>query len=131
MPAETTSSIKADLTVPCVPTTIKAGVSINPATHESNLEYVLDYCDIILIMLVNPGFGGQKTITSQIRKLERVRSLIDKNGRKIKLEVDGGVNKDNSKSLFDAGADILVAGNSIFKEGPEFYKRNILNLKNF
>ena len=108
---------------------IKAGVSINPATHESNLEYVLDYCDMILIMLVNPGFGGQKTITSQIKKLEKIRSLIDKNGNKIELEVDGGVNKDNSKSLFNAGADILVAGNSIFKDGPEFYKKNISTLK--
>ena len=108
---------------------IKAGVSINPATHESNLEYVLDYCDMILIMLVNPGFGGQKTITSQIKKLEKIRSLIDKNGNKIELEVDGGVNKDNSKSLFNAGADILVAGNSIFKDGPEFYKKNIGTLK--
>ena len=110
---------------------IKAGISINPATHENSLEYTLDYCDLILIMLVNPGFGGQKTITSQIKKLERLKNIVDKNGRKVDLEVDGGVNKENCKSLVDAGADILVAGNSVFKNGPEFYKKNISTLKNF
>ena len=110
---------------------IKAGISINPATHENSLEYILDYCDLILIMLVNPGFGGQKTILSQIKKLERLKNIIDKNGRKLDLEVDGGVNKENCKILVDAGADILVAGNSVFKNGPEFYKQNISTLKNF
>ena len=109
---------------------VKAGVSLNPATHEKSLEYVLDYCDLILIMLVNPGFGGQKTIMSQFGKIERIKNLIGKNGNKIELEVDGGVNRENCRSLIDAGADILVAGNSIFKNGPEFYKKNISDLRN-
>ena len=110
---------------------VKSGVSINPGTHERNLEYVLDYCDMVLIMLVNPGFGGQNTIPSQIKKIERVKNLIEKNGRKILLEVDGGVNKENVKTLINAGADILVAGNAVFKNGPDSYKENINNLKKF
>ena len=110
---------------------IKAGVSINPATNEDNLKYVLDYCDLILVMLVNPGFGGQKTIKSQIKKLHLIKELITKEKKKnILLEVDGGVNVKNVSSLVNAGADILVAGSSIFNSGKKMYSKNIKNLRN-
>ena len=108
---------------------IKAGISINPATDEKVLEYLLDYCDLVLIMLVNPGFGGQKTIKSQYKKVENVRKMIDNNINHIDLEVDGGVNINNSQRLVKAGANILVAGNAIFKDGPECYRDNINALK--
>ena len=109
---------------------IMAGVSINPATHERSLNYVLDYCDLILVMLVNPGFGGQKTIMSQIKKLENLNKRIKDYKNNILLEVDGGVNVKNFSTLVNAGADILVAGSSIFKGGSKMYKKNITNLRN-
>ncbi len=110
---------------------IKAGVSINPATNEETLKYILDYCDLILVMLVNPGFGGQKTILSQVKKLHNIKKMILKENKKnILLEVDGGVNVNNFSSLVEAGADILVAGSSIFNAGKQMYKNNIKNLRN-
>ena len=106
---------------------IKAGVSINPATHESNLEYVLDYCDMILIMLVNPGFGGQKFIPSTLKKLEKVRKLIDDSDYAIRLEVDGGVGVGNIREIADAGADMFVAGSAIF--GSKDYSKVISQMR--
>jgi len=91
----------------------KAGVSLNPATPESVLEYVLDKVDLILIMSVNPGFGGQSFIPSQLEKINRVRKMIG--DRPIELEVDGGVNVDTIGDVVSAGADVLVAGSAVFK----------------
>lgn len=91
----------------------KAGVSLNPATPESVLEYVLDKVDLILIMSVNPGFGGQSFIPSQLDKIRRIRKMIG--DRPIELEVDGGVNVDTIGDVVAAGADVLVAGSAVFK----------------
>jgi ribulose-phosphate 3-epimerase len=101
----------------------KAGVSLNPATPENVLDYVLDDVDLILAMTVNPGFGGQKFIRSGLEKLRRIKSMID--GREIDLEVDGGVTADNAMEIAAAGANWLVAGSAVFKGGPEHYKKNI------
>lgn len=109
---------------------IKAGVSLNPATSENNLKYLLDYCDLILVMLVNPGFGGQKTIKSQIKKLCSINKMVRDEKKDVLLEVDGGVNVKNFSELVNSGADILVAGNSLFKGGSQMYKKNIHNLRN-
>tara|TARA_B100000427_G_scaffold162079_1_gene134762 strand:- start:195 stop:848 length:654 start_codon:yes stop_codon:yes gene_type:complete len=91
----------------------KAGVSLNPGTPESVIEYVLDRLDLILVMSVNPGFGGQSFMPSQLPKIARIREMIG--NRPIELEVDGGVNTDTIKSVVDAGADVLVAGSAVFK----------------
>ncbi|HBT43381.1 MAG: ribulose-phosphate 3-epimerase [Alphaproteobacteria bacterium] len=91
----------------------KAGVSLNPGTNEAALEYVLDRLDLILVMSVNPGFGGQSFMPSQLPKIKRIRDMIG--NRPIELEVDGGVNTDTIKSVVDAGADVLVAGSAVFK----------------
>ena len=90
----------------------KAGVSLNPSTPESVVEYVLDKADLILVMSVNPGFGGQKFIPGQLDKIKRIREMIG--GRNIELEVDGGVNLETMKAVVDAGADVLVAGSAVF-----------------
>ncbi|MEP1029166.1 MAG: ribulose-phosphate 3-epimerase, partial [Alphaproteobacteria bacterium] len=91
----------------------KAGVSLNPGTNEAALEYVLDRLDLILVMSVNPGFGGQSFMPSQLPKIKRIRDMIG--NRPIELEVDGGVNTDTIKSVVDAGADGLVGGSAVFK----------------
>ena len=91
----------------------KAGVALNPATPESVLEYVMDSADLILAMSVNPGFGGQKFIPSTLRKLERLAAMVQKSGREIEIEVDGGVKVTNAKSIIDAGATVLVAGTAV------------------
>ena len=91
----------------------KAGVSLNPATSETCLEYVLDKLDLILIMTVNPGFGGQKFIQSQVEKIKRVKKMIG--NRPIKIEVDGGINSQTAPLCIEAGADVLVAGSAVFK----------------
>jgi len=91
----------------------KAGVSLNPNTPESVVEYVLDRLDLILVMSVNPGFGGQSFIPAQLEKIRRIRQMIGE--RPIDLEVDGGVNVDTIKDVVDAGADVLVAGSAVFK----------------
>jgi ribulose-phosphate 3-epimerase len=92
----------------------KAGVSLVPSTHEDCLDYVLEKLDLILVMTVNPGFGGQKFLDSQLRKIENIRKKIEKTGKKIDLEVDGGINPQTSKLAIEAGADVLVAGSYIF-----------------
>lgn len=103
----------------------KAGVSLNPATPASTLEYVMDEVDLILVMSVNPGFGGQKFISSQLDKIRTLRGMIDEAGRDIDLEVDGGINTETAPLVIEAGADVLVAGSAAFKGGPEHYKANI------
>ena len=108
---------------------VKAGIAINPATSEIVLESLLDYTDLILVMLVNPGFGGQKTIPSQIKKVRKINNMIKKKNKNIFLEVDGGVNSKNIKILRQAGANLVVAGSSIFQEGPKYYSKNICLLK--
>ena len=91
----------------------KAGVSLNPGTPERVIEYVLDKLDLILVMSVNPGFGGQSFIPAQLEKIRRIRQMIG--DRPIDLEVDGGVNVDTLKDVVDAGANVLVAGSAVFK----------------
>lgn len=108
---------------------IKAGIAINPATPEVVLESLLDYCDLILVMLVNPGFSGQKTILSQIKKVKSISAMLKKHKKNIYLEVDGGVNPLNIKNLVQSGANLIVAGNAIFKDGKDFYEKNIRALK--
>jgi ribulose-phosphate 3-epimerase len=93
----------------------KAGVSLNPSTPESVIQYVMDNVDLILVMTVNPGFGGQSFLSSQLPKIERIRKMIG--DRPIELEVDGGVNTDTILSVVDAGADVIVAGSAVFKGG--------------
>jgi len=94
---------------------VKAGVSINPATPVSSLEDIIADIDLVLVMSVNPGFGGQAFIDNTYKKLARLRKMIELSGSKALIEVDGGVNDRNAAALFDAGADILVAGNYVFK----------------
>ena len=93
---------------------IKVGVSLNPATPVSTLEPIIDELDMVLIMSVNPGFGGQKFIESSIDKIKELKSLIDNRNLNIDIEVDGGITKDNVKKVVEAGADIIVAGSAIF-----------------
>jgi ribulose-phosphate 3-epimerase len=107
----------------------KAGISLNPATPAKMLDYLLGDIDLVLVMSVNPGFGGQSFISSQLRKIEAVRKMIDKTGRPIHLEVDGGVDAVIARQCVDAGADVLVAGSATFKGGPERYAANIAALK--
>jgi ribulose-phosphate 3-epimerase len=107
----------------------QAGVSLNPASPISLIEDVLGDIDLILVMSVNPGFGGQSFITSQLGKIERLRRLIDDSGRSIHLEVDGGVDANNAATVIAAGADVLVAGTASFKGGAAHYPANIAALK--
>ncbi|HTP03789.1 MAG TPA: ribulose-phosphate 3-epimerase [Nitrospirota bacterium] len=93
---------------------IKAAVSLNPATPLSSLDYILEDLDMVLIMSVNPGFGGQAFIPSALDKIRTLRKMIDERGLKTKIEVDGGVKPDNAAEIIKAGADILVAGSAIF-----------------
>ncbi len=106
---------------------MKAGVSINPGTPVHMLKEVVRHADLVLVMSVNPGFGGQKFITESVNKVERTKALIKSHGSNAMIQVDGGVNADNARTLIDAGADCLVAGSFVFKsEDP---KETISNLK--
>ena len=107
----------------------KAGVVLNPGTPVEALDYILEDVDLVLVMSVNPGFGGQSFIHSQLRKVEAIRKRIDALGKPIHLEVDGGVNAETARLCVDAGADVLVAGSATFKGGPEQYAANIAALK--
>ncbi len=107
---------------------VKAGVSLNPATSPEFLEYIIDKLDLILVMSVNPGFGGQKFIESQLKKISFIRSLIDHSGYDVKLSVDGGVDNETARRIWSAGADILVSGSFIFSSSD--YGTNIEILKN-
>lgn len=106
-----------------------AGIALNPATPAKMLDYLIDEVDLVLVMSVNPGFGGQSFIASQLRKIAAVRKMIDKSGRDIRLEVDGGVDLTTIGACVDAGADVLVAGTATFRGGPERYAANIAALK--
>ena len=105
------------------------GISLNPATPAKMLDYLIDEIDLVLVMSVNPGFGGQTFIHSQLRKIEAVRTMIDKTGRDIRLQVDGGVDAETARSCVAAGADVLVAGTAAFRGGAERYAANIAALK--
>lgn len=107
----------------------KAGVSLNPATPAKMLDYVLEEIDLVLVMSVNPGFGGQSFISSQLRKIEAIRKSIDKLGKPIDLEVDGGIDATTARQAIDAGADVLVAGTATFRGGPSTYAANISSLR--
>lgn len=107
----------------------KAGIALNPATSVSVLGELMSEIDLILVMSVNPGFGGQKFITSQLDKIRRLRAMIDASGRAIELEVDGGVTHDNAAQIIAAGATILVAGTASFKGGADCYADNIAKLR--
>jgi ribulose-phosphate 3-epimerase len=107
----------------------RAGVALNPATPAKMLDYLLDDIDVVLVMSVNPGFGGQSFITSQLRKIEAIRKMIDKCGRTIHLEVDGGIDVSHAAACVAAGAHVLVAGTASFRGGPTQYAANIAALK--
>lgn len=107
----------------------RPGVVLNPGTPIDAIDNVLDLVDLVLIMSVNPGFGGQSFITSQLKKIEAAASRIAKSGRHIDLEVDGGITPETAKMAISAGANILVAGTAVFKGGPEHYAANIAALR--
>jgi ribulose-phosphate 3-epimerase len=107
----------------------KAGVSLNPATPAKVLDYVLEDVDLVLVMSVNPGFGGQSFIDSQLRKIEAVRKKIDALGKPIDLEVDGGIDASTAPRAISAGADVLVAGTATFRGGADRYADNIRGLR--
>ena len=107
----------------------RAGVSLNPATPVEALDYVLEELDLVLIMSVNPGFGGQSFIDSQLRKIEAVRKRIDVIGKDIDLEVDGGIDVGTAPRAIAAGADVLVAGTATFRGGASAYADNIARLR--
>lgn len=107
----------------------RGGVVLNPGTPLQAVEPVLDLTDLILVMSVNPGFGGQSFIESQLAKIESLRAMIDRGGRTIDLEVDGGINFDTAPQAVAAGADVLVAGTASFKGGPSAYAGNIRRLR--
>jgi len=108
---------------------LKAGLSLNPATPINILDAILEDLDLILVMSVNPGFGGQSFIESQLKKIEEIRKRIDETGKDIELEVDGGVNFDTAPRVISAGATVLVAGTATFKGGPSAYGENITTLR--
>src|SRR3954454_8234562 len=107
----------------------KAGVSLNPATPADALDYVLDELDLVLVMSVNPGFGGQKFITSQLSKIEAIGERIVQRGLKVELEVDGGIDAETGRQAVGAGATALVAGTAAFRGGPSAYASNIKALR--
>jgi len=107
----------------------KAGVSLNPATPAKMLDYILEDVDLVLVMSVNPGFGGQKFITSQLKKIEAIASRITKAGLATRLEVDGGIDADTARQAVNAGANVLVAGTAAFKGGSSAYADNIRALR--
>ena len=107
----------------------KAGVSLNPATPAKALDYVLEDIDLVLVMSVNPGFGGQKFITSQLKKIEAIAKRIAKENLDVELEVDGGIDAETAPLAVSAGATVLVAGTAAFRGGPDQYASNIKALR--
>ena len=107
----------------------KAGVSLNPATPAKALDYVLEEIDLVLVMSVNPGFGGQKFISSQLRKIEAIANRIAKEKIDVQLEVDGGIDRETAPQAVSAGATVLVAGTAAFRGGPREYASNIQALR--
>ncbi len=107
----------------------KAGVSLNPATPAKMLDYVLDEVDLVLVMTVNPGFGGQKFIASQLKKIEAIANRVAKENLVVDIEVDGGIDAATAPQAIDAGATVLVAGTAAFRGGPGQYAANIAALR--
>jgi ribulose-phosphate 3-epimerase len=107
----------------------RAGVVLTPQTPAKALDYLLEEVDLVLVMSVNPGFGGQGFIPSSLRKIESIRKMIDKAGLTVDLEVDGGIDHDTAARAIDAGADALVAGTATFRGGPSAYAGNIRALR--
>src|SRR3990167_3896168 len=108
---------------------MRPGVALNPGTPASVIEPVLDDIDLVLVMSVNPGFGGQSFITSQLKKVEQLRRMIDQTGRAIILEIDGGVNAETAPKAIAAGVTAIVAGSAVFQGGPSAYAENIRGLR--
>lgn len=108
---------------------VKAGAALNPSTPPDVIDYVLDELDVILVMSVNPGFGGQSFIDSQLHKIETLAERIERRGLATMIEVDGGVNAQTAKACLSAGATALVAGSAVFRGGPDAYRDNILALR--
>lgn len=106
---------------------IKAGVALNPATPLNTVEEILPYIDMVLLMTVNPGFGGQKFIPTSLKKIERLREMVDTAGHEVLIQVDGGINEETARLVRDAGADVLVAGSYIY--GADDCALAITNLK--
>jgi ribulose-phosphate 3-epimerase len=106
----------------------KAGVSLNPGTPETSIEYVLDLVDVILVMSVNPGFGGQQFIPSAVEKIARLRAMAG--GRPIDIEVDGGITPETAPAVVRAGANVLAAGSAVFRGDPSAYRANIAAIRN-
>src|SRR5438270_3239913 len=107
----------------------QAGVSLNPATPAKALDYVLEDIDLVLVMSVNPGFGGQRFISGQLRKIEAIADRISKDNLDVRLEVDGGIDPETAAQAVSAGADVLVAGTAAFRGGPSAYAANIRALR--
>lgn len=107
----------------------KAGLVLNPATNENVLEYIIDKLDLILVMTVNPGFGGQEFLENQLNKIQKIKQLVINSKKNIDIEVDGGIKDTNAKNIINAGANILVAGSYIFSNKD--YKKAIESLKQF
>jgi ribulose-phosphate 3-epimerase len=107
----------------------KPGVSLNPATPAKMLDYVLEEIDLVLVMSVNPGFGGQKFITSQLKKIEAIANRVSKEHLKVDIEVDGGIDAANAPQVVAAGATVIVAGTAAFRGGPASYASNIKALR--
>ena len=107
----------------------KAGVSLNPGTPAKALDYVLEDIDLVLVMSVNPGFGGQKFISSQLKKIEAIANRIAKEHLDVLIEVDGGIDSETARQAVSAGADVLVAGTAAFRGGPDSYADNIRVLR--
>tara|TARA_R110000868_G_scaffold45045_1_gene149767 strand:+ start:22940 stop:23599 length:660 start_codon:yes stop_codon:yes gene_type:complete len=108
---------------------IKAGAALNPSSSPELIDYVLDELDLVLVMSVNPGFGGQSFIENQLRKIEALRAMIDSRGLPTLIEVDGGVTPAIAAACLSAGAHALVAGSAVFKGGPQQYRQNITALR--
>jgi ribulose-phosphate 3-epimerase len=107
----------------------KAGVSLNPGTPAKMLDYLIEEIDLVLVMSVNPGFGGQKFISSQLKKIEAIASQVAKRGLDVTIEVDGGIDPETARQSVDAGATALVAGTAVFRGGPGTYAQNIKALR--
>jgi len=107
----------------------KAGVSLNPATPAKMLDYVLEDIDLVLVMSVNPGFGGQKFLTGQLKKIEAVARRVAKQNLDVVIEVDGGIDADTARQAVSAGATVLVAGTAAFRGGPDHYAANLAALR--
>ncbi len=107
----------------------RAGVALNPGTPVEMVDYLLGDVDLVLVMTVNPGFGGQSFIAQQLEKISALRRRIDASGRRIDLEVDGGINDETARAVIAAGADVLVAGSATFKGGAGAYAQNIRRLR--